>query len=170
MHGWRHTDGGCASHHTVVCIAWRKPPHKYANIFGGEKSKYAHMATHPSSAAVMNSLGRGGVGHARQNWLSLTIQPLDDWPGVEEWILLWKFYESARVTDLKQGCASLLKKKNCAEIFILKCFVQKYSYYGVLCTLYTFLEIVPPPLRARQGPKTTIKVDNTPKCLAHKSG
>ena len=33
------------------------------------------------------------------------------------------------------------------------------------------LEIVPPPpLRARQGPKTTIKVDNSPKCLAHKSG
>ena len=32
------------------------------------------------------------------------------------------------------------------------------------------LEIVPSPLRARQGPKTTIKVDNSPKCLAHKSG
>ena len=103
MHGWRHTDGVCASHHTVVCIAWRKPPHKYANIFGGEKSKYAHMATHPSSAAVMNSLGRGGVGHARQNWLSLTIQPLDDWPGVEEWIWLWKFFESAFVRDLKSA-------------------------------------------------------------------
>ena len=102
MHGWRHTDGGCDSHHTVVCIAWRKPPHKYANIFRGEKSKYAHMATHPSSAAVMNSLGRGGVGHARQNWLSLTIQPLDDWPGVEEWIWLWKFFKSAFVVrDLK---------------------------------------------------------------------
>ena len=32
------------------------------------------------------------------------------------------------------------------------------------------LEIVPSPLRARQGPKTTIKVDNSTKCLAHKSG
>ena len=29
---------------------------------------------------------------------------------------------------------------------------------------------MPSPLRARQGPKTTIKVDNSPKCLAHKSG
>ena len=43
-----------------------------------EKSKYAHMATHPSSAAVMNSLGRGGVRHAsiaRQNPLSSAIYP-----------------------------------------------------------------------------------------------
>ena len=37
--------------------------------------------------------------------------------------------------------------------------------------LYThFYKLCPPPLRARQGPKTTIKVDNSPKCLAHKSG
>ena len=32
------------------------------------------------------------------------------------------------------------------------------------------LEIVPSPLRARQGPKTTIQLDNSPKCLAQKSG
>ena len=37
--------------------------------------------------------------------------------------------------------------------------------------LYThFYKLRPPPLRAQQGPKTTIKVDNSPKCLAHKSG
>ena len=28
----------------------------------------------------------------------------------------------------------------------------------------------PPPLRARQGPNTTIKLDNSPKCSAKKSG
>ena len=32
------------------------------------------------------------------------------------------------------------------------------------------LEIVFSPLRARQGPKTTIQLDNSPKCLAQKSG
>ena len=48
-----------------------------------------------------------------------------------------------------------------------KCLAQIISRM-LNCT--NILDNVPSSLRARQGPKTTIKLDNSPKCLAKKSG
>ena len=41
---------------------------------------------------------------------------------------------------------------------------------GPCWIVHTIEKLCPPPLRAGQGPKTTFKLDNSPKCLAQKSG
>ena len=66
---WEH----CGEKHLNIKNSKKEENHRVLR-----KPKYAHMATHPSAAAVMNSLGRGGVRHAsiaRQNPLSSAIYP-----------------------------------------------------------------------------------------------
>ena len=79
QHSWQNTHGWCVSHHTVVVCILLHTTWCARKVCTVEKSKYAHMATHPLVCGCNELIRKGrSWGHASQNWLSLIFQPIDD--------------------------------------------------------------------------------------------